>query len=355
MYLDKAGQVIHKEDMVQNMTSWDLAYYLLRANYDGLESDYCEVPPKGSSEGDVSHHHGHTVTSFRNDPKSKKVLVQYRTSDGKEDELGADLLIGADGPSSTIRKALIPDVQRTYAGYCALRGTVLESTASESACQAFQERFAFFHGKGIQILAYLIPGKNGSVRTGERLINYVWYKNFPEGSAEFEDLMTDIEGQRHHITMPPGKMSAACWQKQVQFAQERLPPQFAELVSKTELPFAQAVTDVIAPDNDFPGGRTFLIGDALAGFRPHTVASTSQAAYDAMCLADMVEGKLTRKQFLQDTMKFARLIQRRGVDMGNRSQFSQDPLSEHIKDRNLASTPREQEVYPAWVTADMDD
>lgn len=30
--------------MVQKMTSWDLVYNILRANYDGVKSDYCGVP-----------------------------------------------------------------------------------------------------------------------------------------------------------------------------------------------------------------------------------------------------------------------------------------------------------------------
>jgi hypothetical protein len=36
MYLDKSGKVVHRVEMAQSMTSWDLTYYLLRANYDGV-------------------------------------------------------------------------------------------------------------------------------------------------------------------------------------------------------------------------------------------------------------------------------------------------------------------------------
>ena len=55
-YLDKEGNVVHKEDMVQNMTSWDLAYYLMRANFDGVESRLLQSPPKrgGSRRGGTS-------------------------------------------------------------------------------------------------------------------------------------------------------------------------------------------------------------------------------------------------------------------------------------------------------------
>ena len=63
------------------------------------------------------------------------------------------------------------------------------------------------------------------------------------------------------------------------------------------------------------GGKVLLIGDALAGFRPHTVASTSQAAYDALLLADLVSGKITH-EYVKEAMQFARLIHDHGVKIG---------------------------------------
>jgi 2-polyprenyl-6-methoxyphenol hydroxylase-like FAD-dependent oxidoreductase len=108
--------------------------------------------------------------------------------------------------------------------------------------------------------------------------------------------MTDVDGQYHRITMPPGKIDPKAWAKQCEIAKELLPPQFAELVCTTKKPFIQAVTDAISPTNDFLNGRVILIGDALAGFRPHTTAGTSHALFDAMILTDMIEGKVSRKE-----------------------------------------------------------
>lgn len=92
-----------------------------------------------------------------------------------------------------------------------------------------------------------------------------------------------------------------------------------EIVCATKKPFVQAVTDVISPTNEFLDGRVILIGDTLAGFRPHTVASTSQACFDAMVLADIIERKIDRKKWKRETLGFARVLQTRGVDMGERS------------------------------------
>ncbi|KAK8113355.1 FAD/NAD(P)-binding domain-containing protein [Apiospora sp. TS-2023a] len=348
-YLDRNGNVTHKEDMDQNMTSWDLAYYLMRANYDGVENPYCKVPDGKPTDGKTVHLHDRNVTDIKE--RDNGVEMFWKSSSGDEGSLKADILIGADGPSSTIRSLLAPEVQRKYAGYCALRGTVPEAEVSDAAREAFCEKFTFFHCRGVQILAYLIPGKDGTVEPGQRLINFVYYTNFPEGSPELEETMTDKDGKRHRITMPPGLTDMKAWEKQRQIARERLPPQFAEIVCATRKPFVQAVTDVRSPTNEYLNGKVILIGDALAGFRPHTVASTSQAAFDAMVLADYVEGKVSWEQWKKETLGFARYIQKRGVDMGNRSQFEDLPLEEHIHDRNVASVPREKEVYPEWATA----
>lgn len=70
------------------------------------------------------------------------------------------------------------------------------------------------------------------------------------------------------------------WQRQKQTAPGRFPPQFTELVLKTEKPFIQAITDLESPH--YPSeiarlmnGNAIIVGDALAGFRLHTVASTT--------------------------------------------------------------------------------
>jgi 2-polyprenyl-6-methoxyphenol hydroxylase-like FAD-dependent oxidoreductase len=355
-YLDKDGEIVHKENMRQNMTSWDLVYYMLRANVDGVKSDYCEVLEDDKNDGRVKHLHGHKVIGL--EEKGEKIVVQFETHDEKNGEMEADLVIGADGPSSTIRSILTPDLERKYAGYVALRGTVTETEVTPKTREAFSERFTFFHTKGIQILAYLIPGHNGTLEPGKRLINFVYYTNFPmpslsDPSPEYRELMTDIEGQYHRITLPPGKMAPKAWEKQRVIAREKLPPQFAEIVCGTKKPFVQAITDVLSPTNEFMNGRVILIGDALAGFRPHPGASTSQACFDAMILADMIEAKVSRKEWKKETLGYARTIQKRGVDMGERSQHQDLPLEEHIHDRNLASKPREEEVWPEWAVGDV--
>jgi len=349
--------------MTQNMTSWDLTYFLMRANYDEISSAYCEVPEPQAHHGKAVHLHGHKVTSFEAKPDGGVKVFYTDSSRSGSDEtksLECDILVAADGPSSAIRARLFPETKRTFAGYCALRGTIPENAVSEPALLAFRERFAFFHAPGVQILAYLIPGVNGTVEPGQRLINFVYYTNFPEGSKELDEILTDKDGVRHRITMPPGKTDPKAWEKQRTIARERLPPQFAEIVCATKAPFVQAITDVPPPPaNSAFDDRVVLIGDALAGFRPHTVASTSQACFDAMTYADFIAGKISNEEWKKQTMGYARVVQDRGVRMGIRSQFGEKDkdgkwhalsLEEMIKDRDEASVPRKEEVWPEWAT-----
>jgi 2-polyprenyl-6-methoxyphenol hydroxylase-like FAD-dependent oxidoreductase len=339
LYLNRNGDVIDRDDRDQQMTSWDLLYHLLRTNYDATKTEYAEVPEQEEGEGMTAYEYGCTVTDIKapyatstaNLDLSESVKLTIKHQSGEISTTEADLVIAADGPSSTIRGMYLPDVKRTYAGYVAWRGTVPEDQVSEAAAKVFVEKFPFFHTEHIQILAYTIPGKNGTLEPGKRLLNWVWYNNYKEDSPEHADLMTDKEGKKHHLTLPAGGVRDEVWMQQKKYAKEILPPQFAELVEKTEVPFIQAITDVIAPSAILAGGRVILLGDSLAGFRPHTAMSTSQAAMDATTLAQALgkvidgHGMEPLQRWEEHVLEYAKTMQGHGVQIGNRSQFFKHP------------------------------
>ena len=311
---------------MQKMTSWDLLYYVLRANFDGVKSAYCDVPGPQEGEGKAMYSYGCIVKNVTK--QNEGIELEYEDNQGKIETTMADLVIGADGPSSKIRGLFMPDVKREYTGYVAWRGTVPEKSASPAAKEAFVGKFAFFHAEGVQILAYTIPGENGSLEVGRRLINWVWYCNYLADSDEYTELMTDSEGQQHHFTLPVGKIRNETLQQQRKYARDILPPQFAEIICETEQPFVQAITDVLSPRNVFLDGKVMLLGDAVAGFRPHTAASTSQAAFHAQVLDDLMRGRIRLEDWERVTMDYARSMQKRGVQMGERSQFGKHPLAQ---------------------------
>lgn len=144
-FLDKHGKVIKTWDMPLKMTSWGSLYHRLRANFDGLKSNYCQLDdPVVSSapEGNSQYKFGHTVTGIQD--RKGKVAVYAQDSSGLEHEIFADLVIAADGPSSSIRQILNPAVHRTYTGYVAWRGMVPETEISESDRELFAQRCTYF-------------------------------------------------------------------------------------------------------------------------------------------------------------------------------------------------------------------
>lgn len=320
------------------MTSWDLAYYLLRANYDGVDSEYLKgykFPEQRPTDGKIDYRYGCTVTDVVDEGDVVRVKYTKQEDDGKttDVELTSRFVIAADGPSSTLRKMLYPEIQREYAGYVVVRGTVPETEATQAALDVFRERFCFYHCPGTQNLTYTIAGEHGNTEPGHRLLNFVWYTNLPEGEPELEKVMTDKDGRRRHLTIPPGMIDPDAWEMIKKRAEGKLPPQMAEMVQKSKTPFVQCITDVISPKPLHMGDKVVFVGDALAGFRPHTVASTSQAAFDVMSVVDWLDGKIDRAQFVKQVMEYARLIQSRGVYIGNRSQYETLPVEEYIKDR----------------------
>ena len=326
LYLDRIGDVIDGsvEERQQRMTSWDLLYHLLRWRVEGLQSEYVE----GLDADDrpkANYQNGCTVTALEESGERMKLF--WTQKDLGEQSCEADLVIAADGGSSTIRRLLLPDVKRKYVGYVAWRGTVPETQLSEEAKDVFVEKFPFYHSTGVQLLGYLIPGQNGSIEPGHRLLNWIWYSNYEDGGDSLEELMTDVNGRRHAITLPVGTMNPDVWSKQKALASDVLPPQYAEVVRKTEQPFIQAITDVISPQNSFFDGKVLLVGDALAGFRPHTAASTGQAAFDAMRMGEWFGGEIDKKTYDSRVLEFAKTLQEKGVMLGERSQFGRHPFA----------------------------
>jgi len=326
LYLDKAGRVMEGsvEERQQRMTSWDLLYHLLRWRVEGLQSDYVDGL-EADGRPKASYLNGCTVTAL--EESGEKMKLSWTQMDLGEQTCEADLIIAADGASSTIRRLLVPGVERKYVGYVAWRGTVPETQLSDAAKEVFVEKFPFYHSTGIQILGYLIPGTNGTTEPGHRLFNWVWYCNYDDGSEALEELMTDVHGRKHAITLPVGTMNPEAWSKQKTYASELLPPQYAEAVHKTEQPFIQAVTDVISPQNSFFDGKVLLVGDALAGFRPHTAASTSQAAFDALKMGEWFGGEIDKTTYDMRILGYAKALQEKGVMLGERSQFGRHPFA----------------------------
>lgn len=136
-------------------------------------------------------------------------------------------------------------------------------------------------------------------------MNWVWYCNYAEDSKELRDIMTDDDGKRYHNAMPIGKVRASVWDHQKEVALQTLPPMVADLVRKTAQPFTQTINDVRSPRASFFYGKLLLVGDALAGFRPHAPASTEQAAVDAFLLERLMKNEISKEVLEEKALRYS--------------------------------------------------
>jgi 2,6-dihydroxypyridine 3-monooxygenase len=132
-------------------------------------------------------------------------------------------------------------------------------------------------------LVYPIPGLDGSVSPGERLINFVWYRNYLPG-GDLTDVLTDVNGSRRDISLAPGAARPEHVAELRSTAAARLPAVVAEVVCANESPFLQVIFDLAVPQMAF--GRVCLLGDAAWVVRPHAAAGTAKAAADGWALAE---------------------------------------------------------------------
>lgn len=220
-------------------------------------------------------HNGMTLTSFRED--NDKVTCEFENGDHRE----FDLVVGADGIGSLIRRRLQPSMEPEYAGYVGYRGLVPESSLTPEQLDLIRDCFVLYAYPRSHILNYLIPGESGSTTSGERRWNWVWYVS--QSPDELKSLLTDRTGHRHRVSLGPGEMDEKWISRVHGMAGRLLPPLLTEVVQQTHAPFAQGIFDLLAPRLVF--GRIVLLGDAACVVRPHTASGTSKAAADALSLA----------------------------------------------------------------------
>jgi 2,6-dihydroxypyridine 3-monooxygenase len=296
-YLDRQGRVIHEQAQPYRFSNWNTIYRSLlrcfgRERY-LLGRECMEITQRDGK-------------------------AQIRHADGTEVDF--DLVVCADGVNSRGRASLLPEARPHYAGYVAWRGLVPAKELGEKAA-AIQDAITYYVFANSHILVYPIPGLDGSVEPEDRLINFVWYRNYLPGS-DLPDLMTDAEGTIHEISLPPGKPRPEHVAEMRAIAEARLPERISDVVLAVKQPFVQEIVDIEVPKMAF--GRVCLIGDAAFAVRPHAAAGTAKAAADAWELSralqeqDDVEEAL--KTWEPGQLELGRKLLERTRSIGRRSQ-----------------------------------
>jgi 2-polyprenyl-6-methoxyphenol hydroxylase-like FAD-dependent oxidoreductase len=292
--LDRAGRVIGQYALAQTLTSWDRVFRILRE----------KLPAE-------RYHLGKELR--RIEQSADGVVAHF--ADGAQVE--ADLVVGADGFRSAVRAQILPDIKPVYAGYVAWRGLVPESALSAATHADLFDALVFALPPGEQCLSYPVAGPDNDLRPGRRRCNFVWYRPASE-STELRRMLTDAAGHLHALGIPPPLVRPEVIAELRAAARALLPPQFEELIGRTERPFLQPIYDV--ETNRMAVGRVALLGDAAFLARPHVAAGVTKAAEDAMALATALRSggavDLALARFESARMGINRQVMQRGRDLG---------------------------------------
>lgn len=298
-YLQRNG-TIQRMPMRQTLTSWNLLYASMRRQFP-----------------DQHYHQGKCLQEIEQNGEQVTAIF----ADGTRET--GDLLVGADGPNSTIRRLLLPSYTPQYAGYVGYRGLVDEWDLDPETAAIFTERFVFYQLPNSHILQYVIPGENESLVPGERRFNWVWYVNYDE-ITELPQILSDKHGRRRDYSIPPGLIAPMVEQAMRSYANQVLVTPFQKLVAATKEPFVQAILDLGVPQMALD--HIALVGDAAFIPRPHTAASTSKAAANAIALVDalMEHQDVSKALFAWEGEQLAlgMRLWKHGQALGEQSQFS---------------------------------
>jgi 2-polyprenyl-6-methoxyphenol hydroxylase-like FAD-dependent oxidoreductase len=256
---DRAGNELCHFAYPQYLTSWTLLYRRLHA-----------ALPAG-----VYHLGRDVVDVVDGEARATVVLL-----DGSQHH--ADLVVGADGVWSTVRARMNPRDVPQYAGYVAWRGLIHESAVTPQ----FAERYAPIHGFYLeddhQLVHFAVTGVDDGTAPGERRFSFLWYLPYDE-TSELPDLLTGVDGVRNSHSISPLRIHPKHVEKLRRDARDRLPPDFAATVGKTERPFVQPIYDLLSTRIGFR--RVALVGDAAFVARPHVGAGVTKAGSDVVALA----------------------------------------------------------------------
>ena len=206
-----------------------------------------------------------------------------RTTDGQQ--FDADLVVGADGARSTVRRWVSPDrPDAVYAGFLLWRAMVPEAElpAAIPWLRPDEPSREYYSGP-YRLVTYPVPGADGSCRPGDRRLNLVWYDPARSELLASRGLLDDVTV---HGSLAAADVPGPLRRELELVAGQRWPTPWREALEialRRSLVFATPVVQYW-PDR-LVRSRVALAGDAAHAASPMVGGGFREGLYDVAVLA----------------------------------------------------------------------
>jgi len=205
--------------------------------------------------------------------------VVVQTSAGAQP---ADLLVGADGYKSSVRAFVDPEHHDAmYAGYMLWRGMCREEQMPSTT--RWPDGYVDVQTtRRYRLVAYAVPGPDGSLEPGHRQISWAWYD--PDRRAFLEE-RNCIVGDRVIGTLSGDRFGQPLVAELVTEAERSWPSPWREAIVATlhgGEPFATPIAEYVP--NRLTSQRALILGDAAHIASPMTGSGFRYALLDVLSI-----------------------------------------------------------------------
>jgi 2-polyprenyl-6-methoxyphenol hydroxylase-like FAD-dependent oxidoreductase len=198
-----------------------------------------------------------------------------------------DMLIGADGHRSIVRRTVAPQKpDAIFAGYMIWVAILNEKEIPEKYWPAVNAPVSMPDGIGDFLLGSVIEGTNGSRKRGERRLGWAWYDNTRN---QLLRELGCVEGKLVHHSLIGNDIPARTLNQLAEQAADRWPQPWLAATTHciqthnlTGIPVTEYVPDKLA------NGRVAIVGDAAHVLTPISASGFNASLQDAATLTDCI-------------------------------------------------------------------
>jgi 2-polyprenyl-6-methoxyphenol hydroxylase-like FAD-dependent oxidoreductase len=204
----------------------------------------------------------------------------------------ADVVIGADGYHSTVRRVVAPELPLArYSGYLVWRGLIEESALSKPVVWPNDGGLYIERVEGFRLVAAVLPGRDGSLEVGRRQVTFAWFDARREQLLRRSGCLTE---DGHLVgTLQPEAIDASMRDELAALAPQLWPDNWVEAVTlgirspgvMRGAPIAEYRPDRLAR------GAFAIIGDAAHCMSPMTGSGYASGVEDAAYLASVLSAR----------------------------------------------------------------